>query len=64
MQTFYMSMECDCGETIHQRMGTFDTHKGEPVIAFDMASQTRWKCDECDAQYATGDFDVYGGAEL
>lgn len=56
MHTFYMSMECDCGETILQRMATTDERDGQPVIPFDMPAQTKWECNDCSRTHWTGDF--------
>lgn len=55
---FYLLVECDtCEEDIHYGVCvTTMTHRGLPVIPYDMASQTSFVCPNCDATAWTGDF--------
>lgn len=56
---FYFAMDCgNCGEEIYQGLNlTALEHCGHPVIPFDMASQTNFRCDHCGASNYTGDFE-------
>jgi len=58
--TYYVSMEChNCDEEIYYGLCvTFDTHRDQPVIAYDVAAQTVFDCPRCDARNYTGDLDV------
>lgn len=59
MSTFYLSMDCEnCEEEIlYGPCGTTEEHRGLPVIPFDMASQSKFECERCNAKHFTGDFD-------
>lgn len=55
MKEYYLTFECDCGETIKQRGAWIS--EGIPEIPFDVGSQTQFDCDECGNTYYTGELD-------
>ncbi len=64
---FYLVINCsNCDEGIYYGpCGTTLEHRGLPAIPFDMAAQTTFRCDRCEAENFTGDFevDVEGGID-
>lgn len=66
---FYILIQCpSCDEEIHYGpVASFHEHRGLMSVPFDMLSQTRVDCDECDATIWFGDFDdaylVEGGED-
>lgn len=64
---FYIVAECgNCDEEMfYGPCATLLEHRGLPVVAYDIASQTTFSCDHCGADNYTGDVDMYceGGAE-
>lgn len=65
-QGFYLSVDCrQCDEEIiYGLCATTIEHNGMPVIPFDIAAQSDFRCDHCGAFNYTGDFEIecdYGG---
>lgn len=63
---FYLLINCvECDEEIFDGPNlTLIEHDGSPVISFDIAAQTKFRCDACGAASYTGDFEVYGEDEV
>lgn len=59
MNLFYLLMECrNCDEEIyHGPVGTTLDHNGRLVIPFDIAAQTEFFCERCEASNVVGDLD-------
>lgn len=66
---FWLSMACEnCDTDMYEGLTlTLDRHRGYPVIPFDIAAQTVFRCARCGASSYTGDFDdvhVEGGSDV
>lgn len=55
----YVSLECEgCDNTIYQLNFVLDEHRGVPIVPADVATHTRFDCDNCGTPNWTGDLSV------
>ncbi len=62
MSEYFITFECDCGETIKNR-GLW-LSGDVPEISWDNASCSTFECEKCEKKYYTGDFDYFEEGEV